>query len=334
MSVLAVAPVPEGVTGLPLLATPFDEREAWEPRWKALRGAGIGASEAAAALGLDPWRSPLSLWLEKRGELPGWGGNERSYWGLALEEPIAQRFAEHTGLVVRRADVLLAHPDHPWMRATPDRWFFGHVGDPGVLELKCTDSRNEGEWEDDNVPDHYYIQVQWQLAVTGLRRAWIAVLIGGNTFRCVEIVRDDELIADLISAGQRFWESVVAGTEPPADGAASTTDALKERYPSAEEGRTIELGDELEGLLMRREVVRAGLDLAKAQSDEVDNRIRQLMGAAEIATVRGVPRCSWKSSIRRGFDGSRHKAEHPECHAECQKETNVRTLRALKPKEE
>ena len=45
--------------------------------WLAIRQRGIGSSDAAAAVGLSPYKSPLTLWLERTGrQLPedvsGW----------------------------------------------------------------------------------------------------------------------------------------------------------------------------------------------------------------------------------------------------------------------
>ena len=57
--------------------------------WLKVRKKGIGSSDAAAAIGLNPYKSQLELWMEKTGrdkELPKPDPNDDStpiFWGLS-----------------------------------------------------------------------------------------------------------------------------------------------------------------------------------------------------------------------------------------------------------
>ena len=59
------------------------------------------------------------------------------------------------------------------------------------------------------------MQIQHYMAVTGLKKTYIAALIGGNHFVYKTVERDDEMIADIIEMERRFWEENVLGGEEP-----------------------------------------------------------------------------------------------------------------------
>lgn len=78
--------------------------------------------------------------------------------------------------------------------------------------------------EDDEIPSSYLAQVQHYLAVTGYKKAYIAVLIGGNRFIWKEIERDEELINLIIDKEKDFWERYILGNEiPDMDGSDATS---------------------------------------------------------------------------------------------------------------
>ncbi|HHR2781106.1 TPA: YqaJ viral recombinase family protein, partial [Listeria monocytogenes] len=85
------------------------------------------------------------------------------------------------------------------------------VGEDAILECKTASAYLAKEWEADEVPATYLVQIQHYLAVTGKNKAYVAVLIGGNKFIWKEIERDDELINQIIAFELDFWETNVKG---------------------------------------------------------------------------------------------------------------------------
>ena len=144
------------------------------PEWKSARMAGIGASESAAALGLNPYMSAAELLAIKTGaeEAPNLSGNIPVRWGVALEPKIADAYSRLTDrdLIDHGRYALRRHADFDFILATLDREIVP-VDDngPGILEIKSTQRR----W-DEGVPLHTQVQVQQQLAVTGWRWAEVA----------------------------------------------------------------------------------------------------------------------------------------------------------------
>jgi putative phage-type endonuclease len=211
--------------------------------WLQWRRKGLGGSDAGPVAGFSKYRSPVMVWLEKTGKVePSQEESQAARFGRKLEPIVADEFSERTGLKVEPVHEILQHPDHPFMLANLDRII--HMdGVQGVLECKTADKFLAAEWDDEKIPDHYYLQVQHYLAVTGLQFAYIAVLIGGNDFRYKRIDRNDEVISHLIKIESDFWQLVENDTPPALDGTEATTQLLKEMYPDSN-GQEIILPDE------------------------------------------------------------------------------------------
>lgn len=286
-------------------------------QWLSVRKGGIGSSDAAAAIGLNPYKSPLQLWMEKTGRdgnLPQIDPNDESspvYWGTLLEPIVAAHYTRRTGHRVRRINAVLQHASHPWMLANIDREV---VGAPDVQILECKTAGYHGAklWED-GVPEYVQLQVLHQLAVTGKQAADVAVLICGQELRIHRIGRDEALIGHLIALEARFWRLVETDTAPPADGSNSAATALKALWPR-DAGTTLDLSDDLEMSAVFSDLVavRALLASNETREEELRQRIQQRMGEASVATF-DSGEVRWKRS-KDGFalDTERLQTEHPE----------------------
>jgi len=199
-------------------------------QFHADRLTGLGGSDAAAALGVSPWKTALELYLEKRGELAPFEGNEATRWGMLLEPVVRQEYAERTGRIVRVPEgVLRAAGNRDFMLAHPD----GITDDGRLYEGKTARSpEGWGEPGTDQVPQGYLLQVQHYMLVTAMPVADIAVLIGGSDFRMYEIPADREL-QEMIADGEHdFWMRVQKGEPPEPDFEAPTARELVRRmYP-------------------------------------------------------------------------------------------------------
>jgi putative phage-type endonuclease len=299
---------------------------------------GIGSGDAAAALGLSPWESPYSLFCRKIGEIEGPEESEAMRMGKKLEDFIADLFFEehwdkHPESLGIGSGATVRSVAHPFMLATLDRIFRDDQGH-GDLELKTTSIYLKDDW-DQYPPDYVSVQVQHQLAVTGLERAWVAVLIGGQHYKDFEIARDDALIANLIEAEQAFWQRVLDKTPPPVDGSDSTIEALRARYDEPDPGSVIELGHHWSApLLEAREAYEQVIADYEAKLTQVKAQIMEKMGDHEIGTVDGVKDVTWKRSERRSIDTKALRAVEPVIAETFTKTTGVRTLRFVNQKEE
>lgn len=199
---------------------------------------GIGASEIAAVAGLNPYASPWDVWLRKTGQAPDVEQNEPMEWGNRLEPAIRQKYVDQTKEVVEVPSASVFHNVIPWARATPDGValapFRGKLATWKHL-LQC---KNVGTWVErawkEAPPAYVQLQEQWELFVTNLQRADVAVLIGGNDFRVYSIYRDDALVNDLVSIASDFWERCRSRVAPEIDDSDACRDHFVGRLKKAD----------------------------------------------------------------------------------------------------
>ncbi|MED2764855.1 YqaJ viral recombinase family protein [Bacillus thuringiensis] len=132
-------------------------------KWLEIRRQGIGGSDVAAVLNLSDWNSPMSIYLDKIGELKEKSQSEYAYWGNVLEDVVARKFMKRTGLKVRRKNEMLQSKLHPFMMANIDREV---IGRKEGLECKTASEYKRSEWKGDNVPTQYILQCQHYMVVT------------------------------------------------------------------------------------------------------------------------------------------------------------------------
>lgn len=272
------------------------------------RKEGLGGSDAAVVCGLSPWQTELELYLEKRGELNNSSVTEYLFWGSNNEDEIASTFAVALDLKVRRTSHLYRHPDHSFLIANLDRiiesddtllecktanafkasdWGTGIelelVEDPDTLDIRY--AVKDPNWKEkigevafDEVPEYYLCQVQHSLAASGRQAAYLAVLIGGNTFRVFYIQRDEAFIEALIELESAFWTRVLEGNAPTADYShPSTEKLLKQRYTETT-GEAVELGQRGLDLYNREAKLKARAKELETEIKAISNEIKDLIG--------------------------------------------------------
>ena len=168
---------------LPNVLTPTADLSREE--WLAYRRQGIGGSDAAAVLGISPFRTGVNLYYDKLGQPveddeQNWVAKEV---GTLLEDLVARIFAKKTGLEVCPMPVMFQHPDHPWMLADVDRLVKLADGSTAILECKTTNYNARDKWEYDGkpiVPQYYEAQGRHYMAVMNLNRVYFCCLYGNS----------------------------------------------------------------------------------------------------------------------------------------------------------
>ena len=290
--------------------------------WLEYRKQGIGGSDASVVCGVSRYKSPVELWMEKTDQLPAQEAGESAYWGTLLEALVRAEFTKRTGIEVKQVNQLLQSEDHTFMMANLDG--ICEVPDFGtcIFEAKTASAYKAGEWED-TIPDEYQLQVQHYMAVTGYQGAYIAVLIGGNTFRWKFVERGEELISMLIELESAFWNHVQSSTPPPLDGSDASAKFLSERFPDSVPKSQIELPDTAADLLAQYDEAIEQLKVVTEQKQRAENLLKEMMGENEVGTA-GDRVITWKSVSQERLDSKTLKAEHPTL---CKKYTNKTSYR-------
>lgn len=308
---MAVKPRP----ALRLVAT----KELPRDDWLAVRKQGIGSSDAGAAVGLNPYQSPLELWLIKTGRdggLPKVDPHDEEspmYWGNVLEPIVAAHYTKRTGHRVRKINAVLQHPDpdKAWMLANIDREVIG-AGAVQILECKTAGINGARLWKE-GVPEYVQLQVMHQLAVTGKTAADVAVLLGGQHLEIHRIARDESLIARLIELERRFWQYVETDTPPPADGSESADLALRCLYPH-DSGDTVDFSQvrNLSAAFADLVSIRQSIAAQEALEATLKQRLQQAMGDASRALFE-TGEVTWKTAKdSAGLDVARLLQDQPD----------------------
>lgn len=285
--------------------------------WLAVRKTGIGGSDAAAAVGLSPFKSQTELWLEKTSrdaDIPKPDPNDTSepvFWGTMLEPIVCAAYSKQTGNRVRRLNSVLRHPAVPFMLGNLDREVVG-APDVQILECKTAGLFGARHWQD-GPPEYVVLQVQHQLAVTGKQAADVAVLLCGQRLEVYRIERDDELIARLIQLEAEFWRYVETDTPPPGDGSESADRALRCLYPR-DSGGTVDFSDDrqLSATFADLIAVREQIESLEVAAAKLKQTIQHAMGNASRALFDTGEVTFRRSKDSTSTDLERLLADHPE----------------------
>lgn len=205
------------------------ERLHYENRedWLANRAKSIGASEAAAAVGLSPFMSRRDLWEEKTGRKKHADLSENAavQYGIRLEPVMRDMYqAEHPDTKVEYYPYdVLYESTRPWMTCTLDGELTEPDGRKGVLEIKTAQLGKKVQWDNwqDAVPSWYYTQVCHQLIVTGwdfaVLYAKLVKIDGDSQIRTYRFERENlqEDMDWLLRKETAYWQNFIVTDEAP-----------------------------------------------------------------------------------------------------------------------
>ena len=283
--------------------------------WLQLRAkSGLGGSDISVVFGCNKNKSIFQLWQEKTGQVePKEEENEYTHFGNVLEPIVKQEFTRRTGLKVRAKNMFLQNEEYPWLTANLD----GVVNDNGefcVFEAKTASEYKKDEWEK-GVPYPYMLQCQSYLLTTGYKRAYIAAIIGGNSFKVWVIERDEAMMKQIIQKTEVFWKNhVLTGIPPVADGSPATTAFINNEYKISN-GKSIELPPEALKLIERYDYVSTQIANLNETKDKITNELKIFMMDNDEGYVSNR-RVSWKQVNSTYFDKKCLQNDYPDIYNE------------------
>lgn len=272
--------------------------------WLAIRQTGLGGSDAGVALGVNPWVSPLQLYLEKKkgvslaiNTVATTLGNDLEPYVLAQSKLLSPEFCQ-----VLQPLPMMRSDQNPWMLATPDSGAMSKKHGEGIVEAKTALSMYGAlQWSERVAPAHYRAQCLHYMAVTGRRWCVIVCLAAGPAWFHQVIKWDDEEIENLIEAERKLWVAIQEDDfEFLIDGTESTKNALNQLHPTADE-KLPELDlreNERAQKMLKQYLTAKGFENAAAEDKkEAENALKKLLGEHEIAFVDGH-KVQWKNTAR------------------------------------
>ena len=197
--------------------------------WRAARTV-IGGSDAAALVGLNPYKTNIELWQEKTGRrtAPDISNEAFVKFGHDAEPLLRELFAlDHPQYDVGYVENnMFINDRYPFAHASLDGWLTEkETGRKGILEIKTTNilqSMQKEKWND-RIPDNYYCQVLWYLMVTEfdfavlkarLRSEWQGEIRVTVRHYIIERSEVQEDIDELEAAGWKMWKAIQEDREP------------------------------------------------------------------------------------------------------------------------
>ncbi len=286
----------------------------------------LGGSDAAAVLGISPWRTPLDVYLEKVGGAPRGEFDESRLRAIArgkrMEPYVLDLLAEETGLQIIARNRRYMDNEFPFLACEVDA-----EDDAGEnIEIKTVSPFKAREWGEeatDEIPVHYTAQAMHGLMITGRPVCIFGVLIGGDDLRVYRVERDDETIHHLRAKEVAFWREHVQKRIPPEPSSAQDILWLYGK----DSGTAIEASIEIKEAVQELKQLNERIKELGSQADKLRGDVELYMRDAAILAWEGKPLLTWKTQKASRFNHAQFKKDHADLFAQYQKITTSRVMR-------
>nr|DAD63595.1 MAG TPA: Exonuclease [Caudoviricetes sp.] len=282
--------------------------------WLKYRESGIGSSEVATIVGLNPWETPYQLWRRKVGLDAPKLENFAMKAGHYLEDAVSLFWQDETGQQVIKSsagDWLIRDDERPYLQVSPDRTYWladmPHSNEnKGILECKTT----QMTIDEDDIPKHWFVQVQYQLGVAGYQHGSLAWLTQGRNFGYKDLAFVPDFFAWLVEEVDKFWvDNIQAKQEPTA---ANVQDILL-KYNRHTDGKIVEVNDEIFAAYQDLKAVKEELSAIEEKKTDLEEKIKLGFGDAEAISYDGQTLATWKApKPSNKFDAKAFTAAHPD----------------------
>jgi putative phage-type endonuclease len=281
----------------------FIKKEGDEKKWLSSRRYGIGGSEIGTICGINPYSSIMDLYeykvTGKRQEFTE-DAKQRMHFGTILEDIIAKEFAERNFCEVAEIGMLKSKK-HPFCLANIDRLIIQDGEVKAILECKTAGEYAKEEWIQGNISLSYIYQVQWYMFITGIHKAYIVGLIGGQTYVQHEIKYDETLIYnELLPEADSFWnDNVLKEIPPKIDGSKASVEYVNNRYKDIIE-ETVILND-CDDMIAEMNRLKEEMKTTEYKINEIQNTLKMAMEGKNKAET-NYYKISWSSRERESIN--------------------------------
>ena len=269
-------------------------------KWLEFRRKHVTASDAAAIMGVSPFATPLAIWMEKTGRKQSKDQEDRAHldWGNRLERVACEWVSDECGVQVGPSDEIFVSERHDWLSCTPDGFFGpGHEGPiEGYLEVKCPSAWSKDQWQH-GMPEHYMIQCQLGMEITGLKHGIMAAVIQPRLY-WGRIEHDERIVARILDACYVFWtEHVQKDIPPEVTGASKEAGFIKELHPK-DSGKVVALNEEDLAATRRLAYIDQITAPLLTEQKELKNIIKMNIGSASYGVLPDGGVWSWTCDSR------------------------------------
>ena len=266
--------------------------------WLEARKSGLGGSDAAAILGVDPYRSALQVYAEKTDLIEPQEDNDILWWGRKLQPIVAQAYRRETGRKLQYyGNHFFVSQDRPHFFASLDAMI---VEPAGILEIKTSEVVTQQELEQE-IPINWQVQIQHCLGVIGLEMGSFTVPLPHRRLFWVDVPADKDFIELLFDKEAAFWQQVQEHRPPDPDASESARAVLQKMYPR-DTGVEIVLPETAIELDRKRIEAMAGIEQMQAIKDQAENDLKAMLGEASVGVIGNGLSYSWRHQTRKAYE--------------------------------
>jgi len=288
-----------------------------EEDWQELRHKSIGSSDAGSVMSMGRYGSPYKTWELKTGKRTI-EQNFKMHLGHAMEPVILELAAGELGMDIAKPDLVLAHPDHPELTCNLDGYATNVYGESAIVEAKHAGNYLKGElkrWEESGEPDEdsategWWVQVQFQMLITGIEDGYLAALCDKDFFLIPIKAKASfhEMMLGMLPGW--FNTHVVNDIEPALGG--RDGDVVADAFPTANDDEVVDMG-KVKGDIDLARKIKGDIKSLKKELAEMDVRIKAALGSGAIGMCDGEKVISSYSVERKAVDYKALLAEHPD----------------------
>lgn len=273
-------------------------------QWLQERRSGIGGTDISGIMGVNKYKTPLSVYLDKIGKEEEIYETPQMIFGSRAEKLVVEYWEEATGIKTKESTYVI-DSDNDFLRGTPDR-IYEEADNLGVLECKTSLDMIH---PNDSRFMPFFCQIQWYMGLTGSKIGEVAILSRASCeFERFKIDFDKEFFDKMVTFGIDFWNNHVLKKIPPAP---INNNDLKSLFPDHMNNCYLEASEEVyTNIVHLREIKR------KIKSLEQDARLKEFYIKEILKNAEGFKHndeviVTWKKSIdSKKFDSKEFKIEH------------------------
>ena len=267
------------------------------------RQKGIGGSDISVLLGLNPYKTPYELYLEKTGELApkSLDDNDAVSFGNIIENTIGEFYEHKTGLKLRNNNQTIRHTKYDWLVGHIDKKIEGVKKGVEIKNVGFHAASSWGKDGTDEVAEYYIMQPMAYMLLLDYQEFDVAAYFGGADLRIYPLQRDKEFDELIIDTSHDFWHNnVLANVPPEIDYTHQSTEGLLKRLYEGTDGTEIDITS-VEHWHQVKVEAQAKVKEYEAIVQGAKNHIIAEIGNSAIGNIEGIGSYNRKLVKRKGF---------------------------------
>ena len=281
----------------------------------------IGGSDVGTILGVNKFKSPYVLFLEKTGKIEPENVDDKLQvrLGHKMEQVVAEIYEEETGTKVQKSNRSYRSKKYPFLVGHIDRKL---VGSKKGLEIKTTSSWNKTDYKEGEIPPSHFYQCMFYMMITGIHDWDIATLRDNNEFYVMHVSWNEEIASEILHECIEFWKCVESGVwDKPIDGSINTETAIGKAFPCnvdmiPQENLPVTIENRVDVIGSYFELVQSIKQLETTKKS-VENELKAILGNNQVGFIGDEYKVTWIPKKRSaGIDIDKLKEDHPEINIE------------------